>query len=232
VKLALFQKDADVLPGIINERGVVNIADLVTLGATPQLTMNGLIDDFDDGDNVIRPLENRTGHIYTIKDALGSTITPKPETTFTGSSPGHSGLGAHFNGHVANSNNKPFAALDVDFKNPRGAYNASRYTGFTFWAKKGTSTANGAIRIKVPDHNTDPAGGVCTSCGNDFGTNLTLTTTWTQFTVRFANLTQESGGAPRPPSIDATQLYGIKFQAQTKNANYDVWIDDVTFICN
>jgi 2-keto-4-pentenoate hydratase/2-oxohepta-3-ene-1,7-dioic acid hydratase in catechol pathway len=47
VKLALFQKDADVLPGVITERGVVAIADLVKLGATPQLTMNGIIDDFD-----------------------------------------------------------------------------------------------------------------------------------------------------------------------------------------
>ena len=195
-------------------------------------TTNGLVDNFDDGDNVIQPLENRNGHIYTIADALGSTITPSTTTTFTGSSPGHSGLGAHFTGHVANSNNGPYAALEMDFKNPRATYNTSRYTGFTFWAKKGSSSANSAIRIKVPDHNTDAAGGVCTSCGNDFGTNLTLTTTWTQYTVRFATLTQESGGSPRPPSIDATQLYGIKFQAQSKNANYDIWVDDVTFICN
>jgi 2-keto-4-pentenoate hydratase/2-oxohepta-3-ene-1,7-dioic acid hydratase in catechol pathway len=47
VKLALFQKDADVLPGVMNEHGVVSIADLVKLGATPQLTMSGIIDDFD-----------------------------------------------------------------------------------------------------------------------------------------------------------------------------------------
>jgi 2-keto-4-pentenoate hydratase/2-oxohepta-3-ene-1,7-dioic acid hydratase in catechol pathway len=47
LKLALFQKDADVLPGVMNERGVVSIADLVKLGATPQLTMTGIIDDFD-----------------------------------------------------------------------------------------------------------------------------------------------------------------------------------------
>ena len=195
-------------------------------------TTNGLVDNFDDGDNVVRPLENRTGHIYTIADSHGTTITPSVTTTFTGSSPGHSGLGAHFTGHIANSNSTVYGALNVDFENPRATYNSSRYTGFTFWAKKGSSSANGAIRIKVPDHDTDPAGGVCTSCGNDFGTNLTLTTTWTQYTVRFATLTQESGGSPRPPSIDATQLYGIKFQVQTKNANYDVWIDDVTFICN
>jgi 2-keto-4-pentenoate hydratase/2-oxohepta-3-ene-1,7-dioic acid hydratase in catechol pathway len=47
VKLALFQKDADVLPGVITDGGVVNIADLVSLRATPQLTMTGIIDEFD-----------------------------------------------------------------------------------------------------------------------------------------------------------------------------------------
>jgi hypothetical protein len=34
------------------------------------------------------------------------------------------------------------------------------------------------MRIKVPDRNTDLVGGVCTQCNNDFGNDLTLTTTW------------------------------------------------------
>jgi 2-keto-4-pentenoate hydratase/2-oxohepta-3-ene-1,7-dioic acid hydratase in catechol pathway len=47
MKLALFQKDDDVLPGVITDRGIVDIADLVRRGATPQLTMTGIIDEFD-----------------------------------------------------------------------------------------------------------------------------------------------------------------------------------------
>jgi 2-keto-4-pentenoate hydratase/2-oxohepta-3-ene-1,7-dioic acid hydratase in catechol pathway len=47
MKLALFQKDTQVLPGIITGRGIVNIADLVSLRDTPQRTMAGIIDDFD-----------------------------------------------------------------------------------------------------------------------------------------------------------------------------------------
>ncbi len=47
MKLALFQQDADVLPGVITERGIVNVADVVRLQATPQLTMTGIIDNFD-----------------------------------------------------------------------------------------------------------------------------------------------------------------------------------------
>jgi 2-keto-4-pentenoate hydratase/2-oxohepta-3-ene-1,7-dioic acid hydratase in catechol pathway len=49
MRLALFQKDAnaDTLPGVITDRGIVGIADLVKLGATPQQTMRGIIDDFE-----------------------------------------------------------------------------------------------------------------------------------------------------------------------------------------
>jgi 2-keto-4-pentenoate hydratase/2-oxohepta-3-ene-1,7-dioic acid hydratase in catechol pathway len=48
MKLVLFQRAADpVLPGVLTDRGVVGIADLVPAGHTPQLTMQGIIDGFD-----------------------------------------------------------------------------------------------------------------------------------------------------------------------------------------
>lgn len=49
MRLVLFQKAGreDVLPGVMTERGVVSVADDVKLGYTPQLTMQGIIDDFD-----------------------------------------------------------------------------------------------------------------------------------------------------------------------------------------
>src|ERR1700754_1723524 len=47
MKLALFQKNAEVVPGIITERGMVEIGDLVPRAATPQQTMTGIIDDFE-----------------------------------------------------------------------------------------------------------------------------------------------------------------------------------------
>jgi 2-keto-4-pentenoate hydratase/2-oxohepta-3-ene-1,7-dioic acid hydratase in catechol pathway len=49
VRLVLFQTDArgETLPGLMTERGVVSIAEAVKKHATPQLTMQGIIDDFD-----------------------------------------------------------------------------------------------------------------------------------------------------------------------------------------
>jgi len=49
MKLVLFQNAAsgDMLPGLMTERGVVGIAGAVDISYTPQLTMQGIIDDFD-----------------------------------------------------------------------------------------------------------------------------------------------------------------------------------------
>jgi 2-keto-4-pentenoate hydratase/2-oxohepta-3-ene-1,7-dioic acid hydratase in catechol pathway len=49
MKLVLFQSSAsaDVRPGLLTERGVVDVAAGVPSGATPQLTMQGIIDGFE-----------------------------------------------------------------------------------------------------------------------------------------------------------------------------------------
>jgi 2-keto-4-pentenoate hydratase/2-oxohepta-3-ene-1,7-dioic acid hydratase in catechol pathway len=49
MRLVLFEQpgSADVVPGLLTERGVVGIADAVARHPTPQLTMQGIIDDFD-----------------------------------------------------------------------------------------------------------------------------------------------------------------------------------------
>ncbi|MGH7312808.1 MAG: fumarylacetoacetate hydrolase family protein [Candidatus Rokuibacteriota bacterium] len=58
MKLVLFEKSGvrEVVPGLLTDRGVVSIADVVPSSYTPQLTMQGLIGHFD----VLRPtLERR-----------------------------------------------------------------------------------------------------------------------------------------------------------------------------
>ena len=49
MKLVLFQNEGkgEVFPGMLTARGVVNIAGAVLRGYTPQLTMQGIIDDFE-----------------------------------------------------------------------------------------------------------------------------------------------------------------------------------------
>jgi 2-keto-4-pentenoate hydratase/2-oxohepta-3-ene-1,7-dioic acid hydratase in catechol pathway len=47
LKLALFEAGADVRPGVLTERGIVDISAAVPAGYTPQLTMQGIMDGFD-----------------------------------------------------------------------------------------------------------------------------------------------------------------------------------------
>jgi len=69
VKLVLFETGAagGIVPGLVTDRGVVSIADIVPMGPTPQLTMQGVIDGFD----ALRPALERA--------ARGAAPTPLAE---------------------------------------------------------------------------------------------------------------------------------------------------------
>jgi hypothetical protein len=46
----------------------------------------------------------------------------------------------------------------------------------------------------------------------------------------FDELRQEPGwGEPRS-EIDATRLFGLKFQLKAASRSYDVWVDDIRFV--
>jgi 2-keto-4-pentenoate hydratase/2-oxohepta-3-ene-1,7-dioic acid hydratase in catechol pathway len=77
VRLALFQSDTQVLPGLVTERGVVGIADLVPLAASPQLTMVGIIDQFD---RLRAPLERRArdGDAIALQSVRLRAPLPRP----------------------------------------------------------------------------------------------------------------------------------------------------------
>jgi 2-keto-4-pentenoate hydratase/2-oxohepta-3-ene-1,7-dioic acid hydratase in catechol pathway len=47
MKLVLFQTKSEVLPGLLTDGGVVSIADAVELSYTPQLTMEGIIENYE-----------------------------------------------------------------------------------------------------------------------------------------------------------------------------------------
>jgi endoglucanase len=119
--------------------------------------------------------------------------------------------------------------MGVNFIDPKAPYDASKYAGIAFWAKRGENSTP-KVRLKVPDSNTDPDGGVCTECFNDFGADLTLTEQWKKYTVPFAAMKQMEGwGSPAPSSIDKSKLFGLQWQVVAQGVSYDVWVDDVQF---
>jgi endoglucanase len=194
-----------------------------------------LIDDGEDGNNQSPPNGGRGGYWYTIKDAGATIVDPQAGAygggAFTMSEGGHaSSWAARFHGKIG-TGAVVYAGLGVNFVDPKAQYDATKYSGVTFWARRAENSA-AKVRLKVPDVNTDKEAGVCTECFNDFGADFTFTTEWKQYVVPFKSMRQLAGwGAPHKPHISADKVYGLQWQVQVPSANYDIFIDDVRFTC-
>ena len=189
---------------------------------------DGVIDDGEDGNNQVNPAKGRAGYWYTFVDTAGSSIVPAGQFSMTPGGADGSSSAARMTGKVGNGQ-IVFAGMGLTFTDPKTPYDATAYKGLTFKAKKGPGT--GALRLKVPDVNTDPEGKVCTDkCFNDFGADIELAEKWTTYAFPFASMRQLPGwGSPRPASIDPSKLYGVQFQVNSPGASFDVWVDDLRF---
>jgi endoglucanase len=193
----------------------------------------GLIADGENNSNQIADIQNRGGYWYTFVDDAGSTVVPeagKNGGTFQMTPGGANGTkyAAHMTGTVAGSGSV-YVGMGFNFVDPKGQYDASKYKGITFWAKKGPGSAD-KVKLKVPDVSTDPDGKICKECFNDFGMDITLTDEWTQYTIPFRAMKQDkTWGSPHADAIDPGKIYGMQFQFNTPGTNFDMWLDEVEF---
>jgi endoglucanase len=211
------------------------------IGRGPQLVTcgaDGLVDDGEDGNNQTKSAGGRGGYWYTFKDEWpGSGTTVTPEAGSEGGSFAMSPGGANGSKYAANAKGRVgrgqivFGALGMNFVDPMALYDASSYKGVSFWAKKGPDSY-GKVRFKVPDVATHKEGGVCTECFNDFGADITLTESWQQFAFPWRKLRQlPDWGSPKPHMIKPGKLFGMQGQVNQPGADFDIWIDDVEFLC-
>jgi len=179
-------------------------------------------------------IAGRGGYWYTFLDTKengGSDIWPVSGAlggTFEMSDGGAHGTQHHarMKGSVGSAD-VVYAGMGLNFVDPKGAYDASRYGGIAFWAKKNPgSTAH--VRVKIPDAQTDPAGKLCHQCFNDHGWELELTEQWELYTLPFAAMKQEDWG-PKDGGLDPSHLYGIQFQVKEKGATFDISVDEIQF---
>jgi len=195
---------------------------------------NGSIDDCEDGDGRIKEIGERGGYWYTFCDRVGTTIVPDPSPgspfVMTASGANGSKFAARMQGQVASQGSPLYGGMALNLTDPKGPYDASKYKGVAFWAKKGPEGSD-AVRFKVPDGSTDEAGGVCSDCSNDFGVDLTLSESWQQFAIPWRKLKQQPNwGSPRPHAIKPAKIYSLQWQVSRPGASFDVWVDDVEFI--
>jgi hypothetical protein len=190
-----------------------------------------LIEDAEDGDGQIITKAGRGGYVYTYKDEVGSTV--EPSGNFSPESGGAEGssYALRMHGKLASSGDL-YVGMGFGFNDPESAYNAAAYKGIAFYAKHGPDSAP-FVRVKVPDINTHPKGKVCKECYNDFGFDVPLSPEWKRFIVPFSALTQEQGwGDPQPQEVDPAQLFGIQWQVSQADSPFDIWLDDVAFVCD
>ncbi len=189
-----------------------------------------VIDDAEDGDDQIALAAGRNGYIYTYVDDAGTLVEPSSSSfKATKGGAGGSEFALRFKGQTAKAG-EVYAGMGFSFREPMGPYDASRCKGISFIAKKGPGGTD-SIKVKVPDINTAPEGGVCKECYNDFGIGLKVTEEWTRYVVAFTSLKQESGwGNPKPATVDASKLFGIQWQTAALGATFDFWIDNIEFV--
>lgn len=224
----------------------------VHCGMAAGVATDKLIDDLEDGENTIgngvgSPVPpSRIGYWFTYNEESASCnqypapdpegLLPFPPTAMPGNG---SMFGAMTRGMGCTS--VWGAGLGVDFNNCSGAskaYDASAYTGLSFWYKSKTP-----IRVLVGTQPNLPTaeGGRCASdCYNHHGKNFAASTAGTLATITWAELSGSAqiGSPPADPQtygekrgFNPAQLLNLQVQVdQAGGSNFEIWLDDLSFL--
>jgi endoglucanase len=189
---------------------------------------DGSLDDLEDGNNQVTKSSGRDGYWWSAHDPKGSTI----EMQVTEPGFGGSEMAMHITGTTVPGKAEDDAwgiLLGMNFVTQGLFYDASKYAGVSFRAKVGPDSAR-SVRLKIADVNTHKEAGVCTTCWNHFGKDLTLTTEWKEYKVSFSSAQQEPGwGNPRPIAVTPSKLIALNWGIGP-GQSYDLWLDDITFL--
>jgi hypothetical protein len=188
-----------------------------------------LIDDFSDGDRFIVRANGRVGAWKTSNDGTpGGSMFPDPSTPFTPSDTGDPNrkLAAYIKGTGFTTQG---ASLSFGLGAP---YDASMYTGISFWAK--SDSGSPYVRMQFPDKDTDLDAGLCTMsgptanmCYDHYGYRFQITPGWNKYTIAFKSLTQDGWGR-KGTAFDPSTLFEIIIQIPA-NSTFALWIDDIAF---
>lgn len=188
---------------------------------------DGLLDDFEDENTQLLTIAGRDGYWWKHKDEFGSKFDPD-ELTIVDHVEGDGFKAIYATGETAAGQDAYGVLVGVNFASS-GLYDATKYVGISFKAKVDDG-AQKKVRFKVADVNTHADAGVCTSCWNHFGKDLTLTSEWQEYVVLFAELKQAPHwGDPRPPAVDTEKLMALDWSIGP-SGKFGLWLDDVQFL--
>jgi len=190
------------------------------LSSVPVTGNEPAIDDFEDGDDAIRPLEGRVGFWRWAReiDAPGTApaLIPVPRADAT--------RGNRLAQHVKGGQLADWGAT-VEFDFRPACYDASRYVGVSFQAR-----GPGRIYFAPRERSVIPIaeGGSCeVDCYNPHVAKIELESAWRTYQVRWTELRQRGIGKP---ALDAHRLHSLAFLIRPEDTPYDVWLDDLRFL--
>jgi hypothetical protein len=179
-----------------------------------------LLDDFEDGDDAVAPLEGRDGFWRWARETDAPGTAPALIPVPRGDGLPHNRLAIHVKGKQLNDWG---ATVELDFR-PR-CYDAVRYAGVSFQAR-----GPGRIYLAAREVDVIPIaeGGTCErDCHNPHIAKVELTDGFRAYQLRWRELRQR--GIDRPP-LDPSRLHSIAFLVRPEDTPYDVWVDDVSFL--
>lgn len=202
-----------------------------------------LIDDFEDRNTRIYDHQQRTGFWYTFAIGEYRTLVPPPETPFTmfeyasaAEAPPPLQSIAAFRlvvGGVTGSRDGIGAGAGFNFEQPKESYDASAYSGISFWIRA-NKTLN-PIDLQIVTRSTDSDGQVCTKtvdCSNHFRRELQVGTTWQKEALEWESFSQDPSWG-KLVDWNPAELYSVQFFVRAIDADdtdVELTIDDVEFL--
>jgi hypothetical protein len=189
-----------------------------------------LIDDMNDGDRFLAKAGARVGAWKVSNDGTpGGTMYPDPNSPFVPTDTGDPEFKFAIYVKATGFTSDYSSSFSLGLGAP---YNASKYTGISFWAK--SDAGSQYARALFPDKDTDPDAGLCSMsgpasnrCYDHYGYRFQFAPGWNKYIINWKNLTQDGWGR-KGNSFDPSTLFEIIFQFP-ENATYAVWLDNLAF---
>ncbi len=185
-----------------------------------------LLDDWEENDSVVAPLDGRGGNWTTYDDGTGKQTPPDKSPLFPSRIAGGRGSSTRAL-HLFGGKFKDWGVtFGAELANA-ACYDVSAYAGITFIAKGPGAVKVGLQMIDVQDVKY---GGLCkTDCYNTHRKVVELSKSWKEYTVRWEELHQLYTAGP-PLAFDPTRVRFLDFGIDPEHTPYDLWIDDVSFV--
>jgi hypothetical protein len=184
-----------------------------------------LIDDFEDGDARIAPLEHRAGFWGASNDNT-ATQWPTPGGPLAIARIPGSRAASHFALHTSGAKFSKWGALLVADFSARRCYDASAYDGLRFWTR-GRGSFN--VVAKMTQTAPEEYGGSCRhDCYDSHRAVVPLASNWREVRLSWAAFKQRGFGQVVP--FDPRSLLSLEFSVDPEQTPFDFWVDDVSFL--